>query len=118
MAEETSPSGWWNNEPLTACVEKMRQLECEAAYYFPVEMDVCDSHVDEEHAEASESAPNGPKNLVIHVRSGDTFRLRHASGIFGQVSRSMRWLGSRTVDLGPSISRQFVRLSTCFTMFS
>ena len=68
----------------------MRQLECEAAYYFPVEMDVCDSHVDKEQAEASDSAPTDPKNLAIYIRSGDTFRLKHASGIFGQVSGPMK----------------------------
>ncbi|CAN0389040.1 unnamed protein product [Ascophyllum nodosum] len=81
---ENSPSGWSKNEPLTACIERTRQLDCEAAYFFPVETDVCDSRVDEERAEADVTAPTDPKSLVIHVRSGDIFRSRRASGVYGQ----------------------------------
>ncbi|CAN0318458.1 unnamed protein product [Ascophyllum nodosum] len=81
---ENFPSGWSKNEPLTACIERTRQVNCEAAYFFPAEIDVCDSHVDEEHAEADVSASTDPKSLVIHVRSGDIFRSKRASGVYGQ----------------------------------
>ena len=58
-----------------------------------METDVCDLRVDEERAEADVTAPTDPKSLVIHVRSGDIFRSRRASGVYGQVSGPMRWLG-------------------------
>ena len=78
---------------------------------------MCDSHVDEEHAEADVSASTDPKSLVIHVRSGDIFRSKRASGVYGQVSGTNRWLGMKTVYLGPWIMRQFLKPPTCFTVF-
>lgn len=80
----------WNgratNEPLTACIEKSRVLECEAAYYFPTDVDICDNPYS---ARENVGAADNAGHLVVHVRSGDIFTYREASGRYGQVSKPM-----------------------------
>lgn len=84
----------WNgratNEPLTACIEKSRVLECEAAYYFPTDVDICDNpYSARENFGMNMSAADKAGHLVVHVRSGDIFTLREARGRYGQVSEQI-----------------------------
>lgn len=82
----------WNgratNEPLTACIEKSRVLECEAAYYFPTDVDICDNpYSARENVGVNLGTADNAGHLVVHVRSGDIFTYREASGRYGQVSK-------------------------------
>lgn len=97
-----------HREALTACVESARVLDCEAAYYFPADFDVCAVPLGESRTrprltisesedvvESSVLSP-GPRpspspsslkegHLVVHVRSGDVFRIGKAYDLYGQV---------------------------------
>ena len=85
---ENAPSGWSHDEPLTACIEKSRVLECEAAYYFPTNVDICENAYPAQESDGANSSVAEAGHLVIHVRSGDIFRSRIAYGTYGQVSTS------------------------------
>ena len=90
---ENAPSGWSGDEPLTACIEKSRVLECEAEYYFPTNVDICESAYPAQESDGANSSVAEAGHLVIHIRSGDIFKRRAAYGIYGQVSTRMGWLG-------------------------
>ncbi len=70
---------------LKECVKKSpRIFGCEAAYWFPMDINVCDSI---ETPKSDGGA--GAGNLVIHVRSGDAFVSPVHHG-YGQVSGAWR----------------------------
>lgn len=69
-----------------------RPFGCEAAYWFPVDIDVCDSiettNSDGDLHGSYDEAGGG--NLVLHVRSGDIF-VNPVHNEYGQVSGAGRW---------------------------
>lgn len=87
------PDHKYYNPMIRGCIAKApRLLGCEAAYFFPKDVDVCLSN-------PAEGGPNlgrltqeqrveggGAGNLLLHVRSGDVFE--HPSRFYGQVSCS------------------------------
>ena len=84
------PYGNMRQKELALCIRSVRLLQCEAAYYFPVSLDVCgppDSSSGrlDTPSSVSESNIETAGNLVIHVRSGDVFRYGNAHGTYGQV---------------------------------
>lgn len=86
------PYGYMDQKELALCIRSVRLLECEATYYFPKALDVCgssDSDSGRLATPASVSASSNGEtagNLVMHVRSGDVFRMGKAYGSYGQVS--------------------------------
>lgn len=85
------PYGYLGKKELALCVRTVRLLDCESAYYFPKSWDVC-TGLDPPVADSATAASNAESNvetaghLVIHVRSGDVFRIKKAYGSYGQVS--------------------------------
>lgn len=98
LPQNGRPYGNWRQEALATCVRSVRLLDCEAAYYFPKFRNICPSsaHPLSLPAYTSLSEPSEPAerssdrraarggNLVIHVRSGDVFKYKHAFGTYGQ----------------------------------
>lgn len=110
------PDHEYFNPGLRECVDNLPQLGgCEAAYYFPTDLDVCAPTIGEEEqldadegkgtkiteggaepnaeieGEGSQQRVPGAGNLVVHVRSGDIFR-EGAASYHVQVTCSIDWL--------------------------
>ncbi|CAM9239044.1 unnamed protein product [Laminaria digitata] len=90
LARRGLPYGYMDQKELALCIRSVRLLECEATYYFPKALDVCglsDSDSGRLATPASVSASSNGEtagNLVMHVRSGDVFRMGKAYGSYGQ----------------------------------
>eukprot|EP00903_Cladosiphon_okamuranus_P010925 g10319.t1 len=87
-----NPTHLFYTPNLVECIKSVpRLVGCEAAYFFPMDIDICQSEQTsasnaslEEHPNNESSATGmefegeeAPENLVIHIRSGDIFTKPH-----------------------------------------